>query len=86
VRNGDLRGREAGVARRISHAESDCIDAAVAIAIAVGPQLHRLAVRCDDNITAGAGVGDFPARVKCASLSWHTLHAALNDQQAISTE
>ena len=26
------------------------------------------------------GVRDFPARVKCAPLSWHTVHAALNDQ------
>lgn len=24
-----------------------------------------------------AGVRDFPARVKCATLSWHTMHAAL---------
>ena len=27
-----------------------------------------------------AGVLEFPARVKCASLSWHTLHAALHDE------
>jgi nitrogen fixation protein NifU and related proteins len=33
-----------------------------------------------------AGVRDFPARVKCATLSWHTMHAALNDQTQISTE
>ena len=33
-----------------------------------------------------AGVLEFPARVKCASLSWHTLHAALNDEPEISTE
>ena len=33
-----------------------------------------------------AGVLEFPARVKCASLSWHTLHAALNDEEIISTE
>jgi nitrogen fixation NifU-like protein len=33
-----------------------------------------------------AGVRDFPARVKCATLSWHTMHAALNEQEAISTE
>lgn len=33
-----------------------------------------------------AGVRDFPARVKCASLSWHTLHAALNNQGGASTE
>ena len=33
-----------------------------------------------------AGVLEFPARVKCASLSWHTLHAALNGEEEISTE
>ncbi len=33
-----------------------------------------------------AGVLEFPARVKCASLSWHTLHAAINNENEISTE
>lgn len=33
-----------------------------------------------------AGVLEFPARVKCASLSWHTLYAALNNETEISTE
>lgn len=33
-----------------------------------------------------AGVRDYPARVKCASLSWHTLHAALNGEDTASTE
>ena len=33
-----------------------------------------------------AGVREFPARVKCASLSWHTLYAALNNEAEISTE
>lgn len=33
-----------------------------------------------------AGVREFPARVKCASLSWHTVHAALNGEAEISTE
>ncbi|MDQ4120696.1 MAG: SUF system NifU family Fe-S cluster assembly protein [Acidobacteriota bacterium] len=33
-----------------------------------------------------AGVREFPARVKCASLSWHTVHAALNDEGLVSTE
>ena len=28
-------------------------------------------------LAALAGVREFPARVKCASLSWHTLNAAL---------
>lgn len=33
-----------------------------------------------------AGVLEFPARVKCASLSWHTLHAALHNEETVSTE
>ncbi len=34
-----------------------------------------------------AGVKEYPARVKCATLAWHTLDAALkNQQQSISTE
>ena len=33
-----------------------------------------------------AGVLEFPARVKCASLSWHTLHAALSGEETVSTE
>jgi len=33
-----------------------------------------------------AGVLEFPARVKCASLSWHTLNAALRGEDAVSTE
>ena len=33
-----------------------------------------------------AGVLEFPARVKCASLSWHTLHAALHGEEQVSTE
>ncbi len=28
----------------------------------------------------------FPARVKCASLSWHAAHGAINKQQSVSTE
>lgn len=33
-----------------------------------------------------AGVAEFPARVKCASLSWHTLRAALAGRDAVTTE
>jgi nitrogen fixation protein NifU and related proteins len=33
-----------------------------------------------------AGVLEFPARVKCASLSWHTLSAALHGEEIVSTE
>jgi len=33
-----------------------------------------------------SGVSEFPARVKCASLAWHTLKAALEGQSNVSTE
>jgi nitrogen fixation NifU-like protein len=33
-----------------------------------------------------SGVRDYPARVKCASLSWHTMHAALEGQDIATTE
>ena len=50
----------------------------------------ELDIETDDNnlgkLRVFAGVLEFPARVKCASLSWHTLNAALHDEGEISTE
>lgn len=38
-------------------------------------------------LAAFSGVSEFPARVKCASLAWHTLHAALKSKElTVSTE
>ena len=38
-------------------------------------------------LAAFAGVSEFPARVKCATLAWHTLRAALeNKHETVSTE
>jgi nitrogen fixation NifU-like protein len=38
-------------------------------------------------LAAFAGVSEFPVRVKCASLSWHALRAALDQPNAVvSTE
>ena len=38
-------------------------------------------------LAALAGVKDYPARVKCASLCWHTLHSAIQgDEAPVSTE
>jgi nitrogen fixation protein NifU and related proteins len=42
------------------------------------PELGKLAVF--------SGVCEFPARVKCASLAWHTLKAALAGEARTSTE
>lgn len=47
-------------------------------------------IETDDNelgkLKIFAGVLVFPARVKCASLSWHTLNAALHGEDVVSTE
>lgn len=42
----------------------------------------------DDELSALMGVRDFPTRVKCATLPWHTLKAALKgaNDTAITTE
>jgi len=46
---------------------------------AVDPLLGKLKVL--------AGVKEYPARVKCATLAWHTLEAALHQEHsAVSTE
>ncbi|MHC5022384.1 MAG: Fe-S cluster assembly sulfur transfer protein SufU [Planctomycetota bacterium] len=44
-----------------------------------GPPLGKL--------EAFGGVGKFPARVKCATLAWHTLQAAIDERKdVVSTE
>jgi nitrogen fixation NifU-like protein len=38
------------------------------------------------NLEIFAGVREFPVRVKCATLAWHTMQAALNNEAMVSTE
>jgi nitrogen fixation NifU-like protein len=58
-------------------------------------QFHEMTIGKEEHINLEAlgklavlaGVREYPARVKCATLAWHTLDAALkNEAQAISTE
>ena len=38
-------------------------------------------------LTVFSGISEFPARVKCATLAWHTLQTALEgNQEVVSTE
>jgi nitrogen fixation protein NifU and related proteins len=37
-------------------------------------------------LSALAGVREFPVRVKCASLAWHTLKAAMSREEKVTTE
>ena len=38
-----------------------------------------------DKLAALEGVRDYPSRVKCATLAWHALHAALTDNPTPAT-
>jgi nitrogen fixation NifU-like protein len=57
-------------------------------------KVHRLLTQADaapdpslGKLAALSGVREFPARVKCASLCWHTLNAALDSGAAsVTTE
>lgn len=62
---------------------------------AIFDEFHRMVtgdldIETDDNelgkLKIFSGVLEFPARVKCASLSWHTLNAALKGEDVVSTE
>ena len=46
--------------------------------VQVSKDLGKLVVFC--------GVRDYPARVKCATLAWHTLKSALSSGETASTE
>lgn len=59
-------------------------------------RFHRLVTTEDETggederlgkLAVFAGVREYPVRVKCATLAWHTLKAALaNEQDAVTTE
>ena len=61
--------------------------------------LHALCTGHDEDLPADAGdadalerlqvlsgVREFPARVKCATLAWHAMQAALHGKQKVTTE
>lgn len=59
---------------------------------------HRLCTSDDQEVAAAdladdleklqvlSGVRQFPMRVKCATLAWHTMNAAMTGEQTVSTE
>lgn len=67
----------------------------VAEAEAVFEQFHRMVTEegADiefegdlEKLEVLGGVKEFPMRVKCATLAWHTMHAALAGDEQVSTE
>jgi len=65
----------------------------VADANALFERFHRMVTTPPDQsvedmgkLSSLAGVREFPVRVKCASLAWHTLKAAMASEQKASSE
>ena len=65
----------------------------VAEADALFERFHRMVTTPPDRavedlgkLSSLAGVREFPVRVKCASLAWHTLKAAMAQKPTVSTE
>jgi nitrogen fixation NifU-like protein len=71
-----LKGKTAAEAEEVFHKFHDLVTGR---ASGSEEDLGKLAVF--------AGVSEFPLRVKCATLAWHALRAALRgEEQAVSTE
>jgi len=59
-------------------------------------KFHKLVTGRDDEVDGDAdeldklivlsGVREFPMRVKCATLAWHTMTAAMDGKQSVTTE
>ena len=72
-----LKGKTRAQAEELFHTFHDLVTGQQAQLDA--PELGKLAVF--------SGVSEFPIRVKCATLAWHTLRAAINGEgKVISTE
>jgi nitrogen fixation NifU-like protein len=51
-----------------------------------GPPGEKADAKSFGKLAVFSGVREFPVRVKCATLAWHTLHSALAGSGAASTE
>jgi nitrogen fixation NifU-like protein len=73
-----LRGKTVAEVQKLFERFHELVTADPSRAAAVAPELGKLAVF--------AGVHEFPMRVKCASLAWHTMKSALEGGGTASTE
>jgi nitrogen fixation NifU-like protein len=73
-----LKGRTLAEAKALFERFHELVTADPSRAAAASAELGKLAVF--------AGVHEFPMRVKCASLAWHTMKAALEGTRRASTE
>jgi nitrogen fixation NifU-like protein len=98
--NGDVvtdvgfQGSGCAISRASASLMTDAIKGkSVADVRALFTRFHRMVTTAPDvavedlgKLSVLAGVREFPVRVKCASLAWHTLKAALDREAAATTE
>lgn len=73
-----LRGKTLEQAKALFERFHELVTSDPSRAAEVAPELGKLAVF--------QGVHEFPVRVKCASLAWHTMQSALDGGATASTE
>ena len=73
-----LKGKTVAQAKALFERFHELVTSDPSRAAAVAPELGKLAVF--------QGVHEFPMRVKCASLAWHTMKSALDGGGTTSTE
>ena len=89
-----FQGSGCAISRASASLMTDAIKgSSIADALALFERFHRMVttppgedVEDLGKLSVLAGVRQFPVRVKCASLAWHTLKAALAKQAVTSTE
>ena len=72
-----VKGKTVGEAEALFMGFHDLMTGDPAVRAQAGAELGKLAVF--------EGVREFPVRVKCATLSWHTLEAALGSDSAVAS-
>ena len=94
VRDVSFEGAGCAISKASASLMTDAVKGkTVAEVQALFERFHRMvttppeqAVEDLGKLSALAGVREFPVRVKCASLAWHTLKAAMADEKRTSTE
>jgi len=89
-----FQGSGCAISKASASMMTDCLKGCpVADACALFERFHSMVTTPPDvpvedlgKLSALAGVREFPVRVKCASLAWHTFKAALKQAQRATTE
>jgi nitrogen fixation NifU-like protein len=97
IRDVSFEGTGCAISRASASLMTDALKGkSIAEAQLLFDRFHRLVTSSTDEpadvsglgkLAVFAGVREYPARIKCATLSWHTLRAALSgEQKRVSTE